>query len=305
MFENGRVLDIFPIYNSCNLSQTRVSVRSSREIPNLGSTARWPGIAEAGRETAFPTSALNDKKNVASLINLALGPFAQEFSPAVMRLLIFGATGLMGVLLAREYLAVYPACTLILYLRTPSKLPPDIAANPLVIPIQGELDETHNIARAMEGVDAVVAALGPTSRKGPLYPPDTPIAAAYARILGAMRAHGVRRLIALTTPAARDPADRFALLPALQRAACAAFAPDVARDVRAVAAVVRAQEDIDWTLVRVAGSGAARGRRAVVAGYVGDGKTGAVAGREGAAAFIIRELEGRQWVRKAPVLSTR
>ncbi|KAJ7484513.1 NAD-P-binding protein [Mycena latifolia] len=186
-----------------------------------------------------------------------------------MRLLIFGATGTMGVLLAREFLL-----------------------HPCVIPIQGTLEEIHNISKAMEGVNAVITALGPTGRKGPFYPSNTPIAAAYDRIIATMRVHGVRRLIALTTPSVRDPADQFSLPLEFLRRTFATLTPNVVKDIRAVGTIVRTQAaDLDWTLVRLAlHSSSDGGNYDIVAGYVGDGKTRV-------------ELEKRQWVRKAPILS--
>ncbi|KAJ6501265.1 NAD-P-binding protein [Mycena vulgaris] len=222
-----------------------------------------------------------------------------------MRLLIFGATGTMGVLIARQFLEVYQSCTLILYMRSAAKLPADLADDPSVVVIEGELDEMDNLAKAMEGVDAVITALGPTGRKGPFYSSNTPIAAAYARIIATMHAHSVRRLIALTTPSVRDPADQFSFPLAFLRGTFATLAPNVVKDIRAVGAVVRAQEEsLDWTLVRLAlHSNSDAGNSEVVAGYMGDGKIHAVSSRLGAATFIIQELEKREWIRKAPILS--
>ncbi|KAJ7124699.1 hypothetical protein C8R46DRAFT_1203251 [Mycena filopes] len=43
---------------------------------------------------------------------------------------------------------------------------------------------------------------------------------------------------------------------------------------------------------------------AVVAGYMGDGRTNAVSSRVGAVVFIVEELEKREWIWKSPILST-
>ncbi|KAJ7698732.1 NAD(P)-binding protein [Mycena rosella] len=224
-----------------------------------------------------------------------------------MRLVIFGATGTMGVLLARQFLAIYPSCTLVLHMRCAAKLPPDLADDPCVVTIEAQLDDMDNLAKAMEGVDAVIIALGPTGRKGPFYPSNTPIAAAYARIIAQMRAHGVCRLIALTTPSVRDPADQFSLPVVFLRRTFAALAPNVVKDIRAIGAVVRDQGDLDWTLVRLAlhreSDSEAGNPSEVIAGYVGDGKTRVMSSRLGAATFVIQELEKREWIRKAPMLS--
>ncbi|KAJ7512584.1 NAD-P-binding protein [Mycena galericulata] len=224
-----------------------------------------------------------------------------------MRLLLFGATGTMGVLIARRFLATYRSCTLILFVREATKLPVDLIDDKSCIIIEGQLDDPDALDKAMEGVDAVVTALGPTGRKGPFYPPGTPIAAAYSRIIATMKQHAVRRLIALTTPSVRDPEDQFSLPLVVLRSTFAAIARNVAKDIVAVGAVVRSEgADLDWTLIRLAlhtRDSVEEKACEIIAGYMGDGRTRAISSRVGAAAFIIGELEKREWVRKAPILS--
>lgn len=212
----------------------------------------------------------------------------------------------MGVLLAREYLWVYRSCTLVLYVRNAAKVPADLAEERSVIIIQGELDDMDSLSKAMEGVDAVITALGPTGRKGPFYPSDTPVAAAYIRIMVAMKGHGVRRLIALTTPSVRDPEDQFSLSLVILRRTFATLARNAVKDIVAIGRVVRAQrEELDWTLMRLALHSSDDPENCeIVAGYMGDGKTNAVSSRHGAAVFIIQELEKREWIWKSPILST-
>ncbi|KAJ6454704.1 NAD-P-binding protein [Mycena sanguinolenta] len=223
-----------------------------------------------------------------------------------MRLLLFGGTGSMGIPLAREYLWVYNSSTLVLYVRNRSKVPEDLAANRNVIIIEGELDDMDRLSKAMEGVDAVIAALGPTGRKGPFYPTNTPIAAAYIRIMVTMKGHGVRRLIALTTPSVRDPEDQFSLSLIFLRKIFATLCPNAVKDIVAVGRVIRTQrEELDWTLMRLAlhSSDSDPENCDVIAGYMGDGKINAVSSRTGAAQFIIQELDRREWIWKSPILS--
>lgn len=222
-----------------------------------------------------------------------------------MRLLIFGATGSMGALIARRFLSVYRSCTLILYVRSTAKVPADLADDPSVIIIEGQLDEPDNLSKAMEGVDVCITALGPTGRKGPFYSSKTPIATAYTEIIATMKDHKVRRLIALTTPSVRDPEDQFDLPLAFLRQTFATLARNVVKDIVAVGQVVR-HSDLDWTLIRLAlhVTDKETSNCEVIAGYMGDGKTGALSSRIGAAAFIIEQLVNREWIRKAPILST-
>ncbi|KAF8217806.1 NAD-P-binding protein [Mycena galopus ATCC 62051] len=223
-----------------------------------------------------------------------------------MRLLLFGATGSLGLPLAREYLWVYRGSTLVLYVRNLAKVPDDLVADPNVVIIEGELDDMDKLSKAMQGVDAVITALGPTGRKGPFYPSGTPIAAAYIRIMVTMKGHEVRRLIALTTPSVRDAEDQFSLPLLALRKIFATIAPNAVKDIVAIGRVVRAQrEELDWTLIRLAlhSSDSDPENCEVVAGYMGDGKVNAISSRTGAASFIIQELEKREWIWKSPILS--
>ncbi|KAJ7885102.1 NAD-P-binding protein [Mycena olivaceomarginata] len=224
-----------------------------------------------------------------------------------MRLLLFGSTGSMGIPLAREYLWIYRSSTLVLYVRNRAKVPKDLAEDRNVVIIEGELDDMDGLSKAMEGVDAVITALGPTGRKGPFYPSGTPIAAAYIRIMVTMKGHNVRRLIALTTPSVRDGHDQFSLPLVFLRKTFATLAPNVVKDIVAIGRVVRTQgEELDWTLIRLAlhSSDSDPENCEVVAGYMGDGKTNAISSRVGAAAWIIQELDKREWIWKSPILST-
>ncbi|KAK7059620.1 hypothetical protein R3P38DRAFT_2836880 [Favolaschia claudopus] len=225
-----------------------------------------------------------------------------------MRLLLFGGTGAMGTLLAREYLWVYRGSSLVIYVRNPAKVPQEIAEDPNVVIVQGELDDMDRLSLAMHGVDAVITALGPTGRKGPFYPSNTPIADAYIRIMVTMKGHGVRRLIALTTPSVRDPEDQFNLPMAFLRKTFATIAPNVVKDIIAIGRVIRTQrEELDWTIIRLALHSSdhsdPENNCEVVAGYMGDGRTNTFSSRHGAAAFIIQELDRREWIWKSPILS--
>ncbi|KAJ7198618.1 NAD-P-binding protein [Mycena haematopus] len=212
----------------------------------------------------------------------------------------------MGIPIAREYLWVYRSSTLVLYVRNRSRVPEDLAEDRNVIIIEGQLDDMDALSKAMEGVDAVIAALGPSGRKGPFYPSGTPIAAAYIRIMVTMKGHGVRRLIALTTPSVRDPEDQFSFSLVFLRKVFATLAPNAVKDIVAIGRVVRTQrEELDWTLIRLAlhSSDSDPETSEAVAGYMGDGKINCVSSRTGAAAFIIQELDRREWIWQSPILS--
>jgi hypothetical protein len=71
--------------------------------------------------------------------------------------------------------------------------------------IEGELDDPAGIARAVDGADAVISALGPSLRRGST---GTPITDGTQNIVSAMDTAGVRRYVGLATPSVADPRDR-------------------------------------------------------------------------------------------------
>jgi putative NADH-flavin reductase len=124
-----------------------------------------------------------------------------------MRVLILGGTGAIGLLLIREALEHHHTVTI--YARSPEKLPEDIKKNTAVVVVKGQLLDEEQLSKAMEGVNAVISALGPAVSRGPFHPSDTPLARAYSLLIKVMRKHNVKRLIALGTSSIRDSNDKF------------------------------------------------------------------------------------------------
>ena len=221
-----------------------------------------------------------------------------------MRILILGATGPTGILLTRQALEKYQSCTLILYVRSPGKIPGDLANNPSVIIIQGQLEDPDKLAKAMEGVDVVLSALGPSVKRGPFHPSGTPLAHAYSRIIKIMYQHGVSRLICLGTASITDPADKFNLAFSILVNGVAIFARNAYNDVVAIGETIRTDgANLDWTIVRVPILRDSESS-SVIAGYVGDGKTSTMLTRLGFAVFVVGEIEKNEWVKKAPLVSS-
>ncbi|KAK0465243.1 NAD-P-binding protein [Desarmillaria tabescens] len=224
-----------------------------------------------------------------------------------MRLLILGGTGSSGILLIRQALAVAPSPFVVVYARNPSKLPTDLSSSSSVKVIQGQLDDAEKLSQAMEGVDAVLSALGPIQGQPADKPlTHTPVAKAYERIIDLMHFHGVKRLIALGTPSMSDPRDKFSLAWSIMIGGVATLAHTSYRDVVETGKTIRSKgADLDWTIVRVPRM-TNKDQKEVVAGYVGDGKTGFSLSRAGFATFIVKELcaSRPQWVKAAPLISS-
>jgi len=231
-----------------------------------------------------------------------------------MRILIFGGTGPTGIALIRKVLEEYRASTIFLYVRSPQKIPEDLAQNPSVFVIHGEITDLDNVEAALAGkatidgnkepqpVDAVLSALGPT---GPFHPSDHPFARFYESLIDLMSKHSVKRLVVLCTAAYSDPLDKFSptmygIVNFVRLFAYTAFS-----DFRAVGEVVKENGDrnnLEWTVVRVPVLTNDSGD-VFVAGYVGDGKTGSFLSRKAFARFCVGEMGGRAWVGKAPFIS--
>ncbi|PCH33258.1 NAD(P)-binding protein [Wolfiporia cocos MD-104 SS10] len=221
-----------------------------------------------------------------------------------MHLLILGGTGPSGIKLIEE--ALVASHTIVVYVRSPGKLPEAIASNPSVTVIEGQLTDVEKLTAALEGVHAVLSALGPPTKTGPVYPSNTPLAHAYAVVIDAMEQHGVKRLIALGTASIKDEHDKFSLIFAFLVSGVSIFAHNAYKDIVAVGETIRtrgAEADLDWTIARVPLL-TDRESKDVVAGYVGDGRTKTTLSRAAFAAFVVEELEKNQWNRAAPLISS-
>lgn len=229
-----------------------------------------------------------------------------------MRVLIFGCTGPCGIALTRKVLQVYPSSAIVLYARSPHKIPEDLASHPSVSIIPGELSELDKVEAALsetttdgtkqQPVDLVLSALGPT---GPLHSAAHPIAKFYEALTDLMHKHAVKRLIVLCTASYPDPQDKFSLMTYAIVTTVKVLAHTAYAEFRAVGEGVRASAErngLEWTLVRVPLLTNGESEE-VVAGYVGDGKVGNCLPRKAFAAFCVGEIEKREWVGKAPFIS--
>ncbi|RVX40821.1 putative NADH-flavin reductase [Nonomuraea polychroma] len=158
-----------------------------------------------------------------------------------MRLVVFGATGGIGLEVVRQGLDLRHEITAVV--RSASRLPAELHAR--VDVVEADVMDPDAITPAVKGRDAVITAIGPRGRG-----PTTVHSASIASIIEAMRRTGVRRL--LTVGASGMVADagdglltRYVLKPlVVQRVFGQSYA-----DLAASEELVRAS-DLDWTIVR-------------------------------------------------------
>ena len=217
-----------------------------------------------------------------------------------MRILVLGGTGAIGLLLIQE--ALTASHIVVVYARSPEKLPESISLHQNVVIVKGELNDSEALDSALEGVHAVISALGPAVKAGPLHPSGTPIAKGYKLVIELMHKHGIKRIVALGTASNKDDHDKFDLTFRTLVGGVALFAHNAYKDVVEIGNTIRGDEELVWTLARVPIL-TSSDHREYHAGYIGDGRTKAYLPRLAYAAFVVEELEQNQWARKAPMIS--
>ena len=211
-----------------------------------------------------------------------------------MNVAIFGASGATGRLLTE--LALEEGHAVSALVRTPAAFP--FAGRARVV--QGNAFDSRAIAVTLQGVDAVLSALGARS----LGKEDV-LERAVPLIVDAMQSTGVRRIVALGSSGALD--DSLSKQPAWRRwlvenlVYTTALKWPVASQ-RAQWAALSASE-LDWTMVMppMLTNGKPRDRFRI------DGealpRNGSSIARADVAAFMLAQLRATEWVRKGVYLS--
>ncbi|RYP02539.1 hypothetical protein DL764_005783 [Monosporascus ibericus] len=228
------------------------------------------------------------------------------------KVLVFGATGPAGICLLRELL--FRNHPTIAYIRNPSKVPNELAANPLLEIVKGEIDDVEALSFAVAKSFIILSLLGPSSLTA--LPDPSIYSDFYARLFPLMRQHGVKRIMAMSTPSAGQPEDRFHLLMTLLILLVRFIAPKAYQAVRGIANVFKEQaRGLDWIVYRIAGIPGAsdeeawkKGRESggVHAGYVGDGTWSLTTNRSALARWLVDAVEDeegmRDWIGKLPAV---
>ena len=156
-----------------------------------------------------------------------------------MTLAVLGATGRTGRPLVEQALAAGHHVTALA--RTPSKLALD---HPALTVVQGDALVEADVARVVDGADAVLLTLGHT--KGS---PEDLMARAAETTVAAMKDKGVRRVVTETGAGVADPKDPGGLGPALMSGIMRVVAKNLLADSEAHVDVFR-RSGLDWTAVR-------------------------------------------------------
>ncbi|KAJ7787167.1 hypothetical protein B0H14DRAFT_3581215 [Mycena olivaceomarginata] len=223
-------------------------------------------------------------------------------SPSI---LVLGATGASGLAFIQVALSLPSPPTLTLYVRSRAKLPAGVEKQARIV--EGSLSDQDALSKALEGVDTVVSVLGAyrSLQAFILRTTSTPIGDAFPGILSAMRAKGVKRIFALSTPSFSPDSSEvfsrgwsaFTFMPKV-------VVPQANAEMVAIAEAVTAADDLDWTVFRIPHLTDKAADLPVAAGLLGPDYKGTFdLSRASLALWILKEIEERKWVKKAPLLA--
>jgi putative NADH-flavin reductase len=215
-----------------------------------------------------------------------------------MKLAIFGANGATGRLLAAQGLAAGHAVTA--YTRHAGAFP--IAHERLRV-LEGDARDPAGVAEAIAGQDAVLSTIGTRYSRKPI----TLYSESAANMLLAMRDHGVRRLVCVSS-SATDPETRSTdtgggvffekiLKPFITNVMGKSMYADMLRMERLVMA-----SDVDWTIVRPSGlfETPAVTEYILAEGFLRERFTS----RADLAACVLQQADSDQYVHKAVAVAT-
>ncbi|KAF4555455.1 Hypothetical protein D9617_2g054150 [Elsinoe fawcettii] len=212
--------------------------------------------------------------------------------------LVLGATGPTGLEFCKAALAA--GHSLMIFARSPDKLPADIKDSAAVKIIQGELSSTTELAPLLQcGADILVSFAGPTSGHQ-----GTPVADFYSAFLPSLPDAGIHRALILATPSAQDPKDKggfkwWASVTLIKTLVNAAY-----QEMVGIGQVVASQpvEKLQWTLFRVGwlNNGPAK---PVNATYTGSGQDSMVISRASIVEWVLREATEKKFVGQRPYIS--
>lgn len=171
------------------------------------------------------------------------------------------------------------------------------SSNPNLEKIRGDALDRRDIAAALDGIDVVIQALG-ISSLGDLFRPVSLFSDATRILVGAMEGQAVKRLIAVTGFGAGDSR---ASIGCLQRLPFLMVFGRAYVDKSMQEQLIR-DSSLDWTIVRpgVLTNGRRTGRYRIL-DEPSEWRNGIIS-RADVADFLVRQIEDRTRLRKAPVL---
>lgn len=208
-----------------------------------------------------------------------------------MKLTVFGGTGRTGQLVVEQALAAGHSVTLLA--RNPAKM---TLQHPALAVVAGDVQDTAAVELALQGAQAVISVLGPTSNE-----PVFAVSHGMEHILRAMQRQGTRRLIISAGAGVGDAQDAPGLFNHLMNFLLKTVAKNVYLDMQKTVDLVRASK-LDWTVVRVPMLVDGPQTGSVRVGYVGKGMGPRIT-RADMAAFLLQQVSEERYLCQSPAIS--
>ncbi|KAL5592658.1 hypothetical protein FOVSG1_006320 [Fusarium oxysporum f. sp. vasinfectum] len=226
--------------------------------------------------------------------------------------LVFGGTGPAGICLLRELL--HRKHKAVVFARSPQKVPRDLASDPLLEIVKGELNDAQVLSTAVAKSSVVVSLLGPQGSDRSMG--SNVLSNFYKNSLfPAMRQHGVRRIFAMGTLSISRPEDSWSLIRATLVAIVRLIAGNAYDTFVNIGEVFKNDaKDLDWTVYRIAlisgesdKESWAQGREdgKTFVGWIGETGHTYSQKRGALARWLVDAIEGGlpDWVGKMPAVS--
>lgn len=210
-----------------------------------------------------------------------------------MKIVVFGAAGGIGKYAVQH--ALKKGYEVIAFLRDPAKL--TIAHEKLVIR-SGEISDEKSVREAINGCDAVVWCVGIPMKK---YE-GTPSLNGHKVLLDAMQACGVTRLIDWATPSVPFEKDKKSFITVIPGILAGIALKQAKSEMVAIGELV-SKSSLDWTMVRFMAP-----KNTPYTGKVkisfGDVKMSFNISREDIAAFMVEQIESKQYICSMPIIGS-
>jgi putative NADH-flavin reductase len=154
-----------------------------------------------------------------------------------MHITVFGASGRVGQLVVARLLGEGHTVTAFVHSRNPFEGQP-------VTVVQGEIDDSTAVARALSGSDAVISTLGSWGTKN-----KNILTTGMQTIIPLMEEQGIIRIITLTGSDAQWSQDKLNSINKLSHAILGLIAPKILADGETHLRLLEASS-LDWTTVR-------------------------------------------------------
>jgi putative NADH-flavin reductase len=208
-----------------------------------------------------------------------------------MKIAVFGSTGAVGNHVVRR--ALEREWGVVAFARTPSKLG-ELRERTEVI--QGDVQDPDAVARAVDGVDAVISTVGHTKSSS-----DDVLEATARHLIESMRRFGVDRLVTLVGAGVTSDEDPSSFGRTAMRTVMQLLAGTMLEDAQRHTDMIR-RTDLDWTVVRPPRLTDEPYTGEWHAGYMKLGPTSTM-GREDLAEFMLQQVESDEWVGESPMVA--